>query len=135
MKPTAPTWFGRLKRRTAGLKRETLAMGLAMRHPATPWYAKLAAALVVAYALSPIDLIPDFIPVLGLLDDLLLVPLGVLAVRWLIPPAVLDDCRRQAAEGVRIGRLWLWAGATVVGSLWLACLAGLMAWSWRRWGR
>ena len=134
MNPTSPRWFGRLKARSGGIKRQTVALCLAMRHPATPWYAKALAALVVAYALSPIDLIPDFIPVVGLLDDLLIVPLGLLAVRWMIPPAVFDECLRQADQGARIARAWLWAGAIVVGSLWAACLGGLALWAWRRWG-
>ena len=61
-----------------------------------PWYAKALLVLVIAYALSPIDLIPDFIPVLGLLDDLLVVPLGVLVARWMIPAAVMAECRARA---------------------------------------
>ena len=82
--PLCPLWFNlsHLKARARRLKHETVALYLAARHPATPWYAKLVVAIVVAYAFSPIDLIPDFIPVLGLLDDLLLVPAGVwLALR------------------------------------------------------
>ena len=82
-------WRGRLR----ALKREAYALFLACRDRRTPWYAKLAAGVVVAYAFSPIDLIPDFIPVLGLLDDLYLVPLGVVLARRLIPADVLADCR------------------------------------------
>lgn len=135
MNPTSPSWFQRLLARSGGLKRQVIALCLALRHPATPWYAKALGALVVAYALSPIDLIPDFIPVLGYLDDLLIVPLGLLAVRWMIPPAVLDECLRQADQGLRIARAWLWAGAIVVASVWAACLGGLAFWAWQRWGR
>jgi uncharacterized membrane protein YkvA (DUF1232 family) len=62
-----------------------------------PWYAKALAVIVTAYAFSPLDLVPDFIPVLGYVDDLILIPLGVLAVRALIAPEVLDECRRRAA--------------------------------------
>lgn len=73
------------------MKREVAALVLAARHPRTPWYAKLLLAIIVSYALSPIDLIPDFIPVLGYLDDMVIVPAGIaLAVR-LIPPDVLDQ--------------------------------------------
>ena len=78
------------------LRRELHALYLAAKDPRVPWYAKALAGLVVAYALSPIDLIPDFIPVIGLLDDVIVVPLGILAVRRMIPPAVLADCRARA---------------------------------------
>ena len=77
------------------LKREALALSFACRDPRTPWYAKALGAAVLAYVLSPIDLVPDFIPVLGWLDDLILVPLGVLAVRALIPAGVLAECRER----------------------------------------
>src|SRR5918998_6471079 len=84
------------KQRARQLKRELYALYLAYKDPRVPWYARLFAACVVGYAFSPIDLIPDPIPVLGYLDDLLLVPLGIaLAVR-LIPPQVLADCRARA---------------------------------------
>ena len=87
----------RLKQWARALKRETGGLYFAARDPRTPWYAKALAAFVVAYALSPIDLIPDFIPVLGYLDDLVLAPVGLwLAVR-LVPTEVMDDCRKRAA--------------------------------------
>lgn len=89
-------WNQRLKAWAAVLKRDVIALWLATRDARVPLAAKLVAGVVAAYALSPIDLIPDFIPVLGLLDDLILVPAGIwLAVR-LIPPLVLDDLRAQA---------------------------------------
>lgn len=88
--------LGRLQQRAKAIKRDTYVVYLACRDPRTPWYAKWFAGGVVAYALSPIDLIPDFIPVLGYVDDLILIPLGIgLAVR-MIPKAVLDDCRARA---------------------------------------
>ncbi len=80
------------------LSNETHALYLAGRDPRTPWQAKLVIAVVVAYALSPIDLIPDFIPVLGYLDDLLLLPLGIFLALKLIPTAVLADARRAAQQ-------------------------------------
>ncbi len=95
------------------LKREILALYLACRDPRTPWYAKLVVGLNVAYALSPIDLIPDPIPVLGYLDDLILLPLGILLARKLIPDDVIEDCRRRASgqEWPKVNRI---AGAIIV---------------------
>ena len=78
------------------LKREVRALYLAYRDPRTPWYGRMLAALVVAYALSPIDLIPDPIPVLGYLDDLILIPLGVALALRMIPREVMAECRAQA---------------------------------------
>jgi uncharacterized membrane protein YkvA (DUF1232 family) len=84
------------KNRVRLLKRETHALYLAARHPRTPWYAKLFVAGIVAYALSPIDLIPDFIPILGFLDDLILIPLGIVVAVKLVPADVLAECRAKA---------------------------------------
>ena len=79
------------------IKRDVVALWIAGRDPRVPWYAKALAMAVAAYALSPIDLIPDFIPVLGYLDDLLIVPAGILLVVWLIPPVLMAEFREQAA--------------------------------------
>ena len=84
------------------LKRELYALYLASRDPRTPWYAKAAIAGVLAYALSPIDLIPDFIPVLGYLDDLVLLPAGIWVALRLIPSAVMAESRARAEEAVRL---------------------------------
>lgn len=89
----------RLRRWAGIVMRDAAALALAARDPRTPWYAKLVAMLVVAYALSPIDLIPDFIPVLGWLDDLILLPLGVLLVIRLMPKPLMAELRRKAAGG------------------------------------
>lgn len=111
------TW----RERVAALKSDTYALYLAARDPRVPVLAKLVAAVVVAYALSPIDLIPDFIPVFGYLDDLLLVPLGIaLAVR-LVPPDVLATCRTEAARRFATGGPTSRVGAMLVIALWLAC--------------
>ena len=91
------TWRETWRRWARGLKRDAYAQYLACRDPRVPWYAKALAAAVVAYALSPIDLIPDVIPVLGYLDDLLLVPLGLALALRLIPAPVLAECRRPAS--------------------------------------
>ena len=109
------------KRWAGRLKSETHALYLAYRDPRVPWYAKLFAALVVGYAFSPIDLIPDPIPVLGYLDDLILVPLGVaLAVR-MIPKDVLSESRQKAREMVERGeRPVSRTAAAVIVVLWLA---------------
>lgn len=110
----------RLKTRAHVLKQDVYALYLAYRDPRTPWYAKAFAGLVAAYAFSPIDLIPDFIPVLGYLDDLVLVPLGIaLAVR-MIPPEVMADCRKKAADASRGGKPVSWAAAAVIGLIWIA---------------
>jgi uncharacterized membrane protein YkvA (DUF1232 family) len=118
-----------LRQRARALKADTLALYFAARHPATPWYAKLLVAAIVAYALSPIDLIPDFVPVLGYLDDLVLLPLGIALALRLIPAAVLDECRVQAraltGDGKPVSRMaalvviLLW----IVLGLWMAVLA------------
>ena len=88
----------KLKAHAKALTDEIHALYLAARDPRTPWHAKAIIACVVAYALSPIDLIPDFIPVLGYLDDLLLLPMGIYLALKLIPAEVLIDARRRAAE-------------------------------------
>jgi uncharacterized membrane protein YkvA (DUF1232 family) len=87
----------RLKVRAREIRRDAYALYLACQDPRTPWYAKLLAAAVAAYAFSPIDLIPDFIPLLGYLDDLILIPAGILLAIRLIPAPVLAACRMQAA--------------------------------------
>ena len=110
----------RLKAWADRIKRDVLALWLAARDRRTPWAAKAVAAGVVAYALSPIDLIPDFIPVLGLLDDAVLLPLGILLAVRLIPGALMAEFR-AAAEGVR--RPLSRAGAVLVVGLWLAAVA------------
>ncbi len=83
---------------TRRIKRDVHAAWLAARDPRTPWYARAFGLMVTAYALSPIDLIPDFIPVLGLLDDVLLVPLGMWLFVKMLPPGLFDECRTRAEE-------------------------------------
>jgi uncharacterized membrane protein YkvA (DUF1232 family) len=111
----------KLKDWARALKRDVTALWLAARDPRTPWYAKVLAAIVAAYALSPIDLIPDFIPVIGYLDDLLIVPLGILAVAALVPRPLMAEFRAEAA---RRDRPTSYAGLAIVGTIWL--VAGLL---------
>ena len=113
--------LGKLKTKAAELRREIFALHLATRDPRTPRHAKVLIVCVVAYALSPIDLIPDPIPVLGYLDDLLLLPLGIwLAIR-MIPREVLQDCRKKAAtRSEELPKNWWVAGGIVL--FWLAAL-------------
>jgi uncharacterized membrane protein YkvA (DUF1232 family) len=122
------TRLERLKRRARELKREVAAMFLAARHPRTPWYAKLLLVAIVAYAVSPIDLIPDFVPVVGLLDDLVLLPLAIALALRMIPKSVIAECRAQAemneTDERRVGRF----GAIAIGLLWLALLALAVWW-------
>ena len=107
-----------LKARARQVKVELIALALASRDPRTPWYAKLIVAGCVAYALSPVDVIPDFIPVIGLIDDLIFIPLALaLAVRF-IPEPVLADCRRRAGEIA--GRKTSRAAAIVIVTVWIA---------------
>jgi uncharacterized membrane protein YkvA (DUF1232 family) len=121
-----------LRARAKAVKRDTLALYLAARHPATPWYAKVLAVLIAGYALSPIDLIPDFIPVLGYLDDVILLPAGILLCVRLVPGPVLQECRAQAAEAFAAGRpVSRRAGAAIV-LAWLVGLALAAGWLWRR---
>jgi uncharacterized membrane protein YkvA (DUF1232 family) len=123
------TWW---RAKTHNLKREVFALYLACRDPRVPWYAKALAAAVVAYAFSPIDLIPDFIPVVGYLDELVLVPLGVLAVRAMIPAAVLAECRERAETALEPVRPVSVLGAAIIVVIWLA-LAALGILLARRW--
>ena len=109
------------------LKLEVYALYLAYKDPRTPWYAKLAAAAVAGYAFSPIDLIPDPIPILGYLDDLVILPLGVLLALKLIPPAVMADCRLRAKEAFASGKPVSYAAAIGIVLLWLLA-AGLTGW-------
>ncbi|MGH8618881.1 MAG: YkvA family protein [Burkholderiales bacterium] len=119
-----------LRARARQLKADTLALWFCLRDPRTPLAAKLVAGIVVAYALSPIDLIPDFIPVLGYLDELILVPAGLWLALKLVPPAVMADNRQRAEQWFAEGRLQprnLIAAAVIL-ALWTAAGALLVYW-------
>ncbi len=110
------------------IKRDVHALYLAARDPRTPWYAKALALGIAGHALSPIDLIPDFIPILGYLDDAILLPLGIMLAVRLVPPEVMAEHRAAAAkaEGRPVSR----AGAAVVVALWLLSAGLLFWWFW-----
>lgn len=111
------------KRRSRQLQTETYAVYLAYRDPRVPWYARLFAAGVVAYAFSPIDLIPDFIPILGYLDDLVLVPLGIVLALKMIPQPVMVECREKAQEVMARGKPVSWVAAAAIAAVWLLLAA------------
>lgn len=111
------------KAQAGRLRTETWALYLAYRDPRTPWWARLFAAAVVAYAFSPVDLIPDVIPILGYLDDLVLIPLGVALALRMIPPPVMADSRARAQEIMRRGGPVSRAAAVVIVSIWLLLAA------------
>ncbi|ROT97974.1 DUF1232 domain-containing protein [Marinobacter sp. R17] len=122
-----------LRQLATRLKADTLALYLAARDPRTPWLAKAVVAIVVAYALSPIDLIPDFIPVLGYLDDIILLPLGIALAIRLVPEAVMSDCRARALDAFKNGRpVNRWAGVAVV-AIWMAAIVVLGVVGYRMW--
>jgi len=122
----------RLKIWAATLKREVMALWFACRDPRTPCYARVLAMLIVAYALSPIDLIPDFIPVLGYLDELILLPVGIYLVLKLVPAEALADARARAQAWVdsRKPKPRNWIAAAVIVLVWVAVLwaAFLLIW-------
>jgi uncharacterized membrane protein YkvA (DUF1232 family) len=107
------------KQRARQLKVETYAVYLAYKDPGTPWYARVFAACVVGYAFSPIDLVPDPIPILGYLDDLVLVPVGVALALKMIPRAVLAECREKAQAAMSQGKPTNWTAAGVIVTIWL----------------
>ena len=112
------------------IKRDGVALWFAGKNPRTPWYAKALGVFVVAYALSPIDLIPDFIPVLGYVDDVMLLPALIWLTIRLLPPEVLAECRSQAEEWMQTkgSKPSSRAGALLVVAVWLAM--GVVAWVW-----
>ena len=116
------------KRRAKQLESETYTLYLAYKDPRVPWYAKAFAALLVGYVFSPIDPIPDFIPVVGLLDELVVVPLGVILARKMIPEEVLAECRQKSWEATREDKPVKRAAAVVVVAVWLllAVLAAIV---------
>lgn len=121
--------FPSLRKWAKGLKQQTLVVYFVARDPRTPWPVRLLALFIAAYAISPIDLIPDFIPVLGYLDDLVIVPLGLLLVLRLVPPEITAAAREKAATAVDRPVSRTMAAAIV--TIWAAVLGGLVWWLWQ----
>lgn len=117
----------RLKGWARAIRRDVIALWLAARDPRVPWYAKFLAATVAAYALSPIDLIPDFIPVLGYLDDLIIVPFGIVAAVKLIPAPIMEELRIKALDYKKPKST---AGLIAVIVIWLTAFALVVWWMW-----
>lgn len=125
--------INRWKQQARALNELVSALSYAYRDPRTPWRARVVIACVVGYALSPIDLIPDFIPVLGYLDDLVLLPFGVLVAVRLIPTGVWADAREQARTASRTTTPANWIAAGLIMVLWIVITiaAGMLVWRWR----
>jgi uncharacterized membrane protein YkvA (DUF1232 family) len=109
------------------VKSQLYALYLAYKDPRVPWYAKAFGALVLAYALSPIDLIPDFIPVLGYLDDIVLIPLGITLAIKMIPKEVMEESRKRAEIHLSRGSVKTWPATVVIVLIWMTLLA-LIGW-------
>lgn len=121
--------FSSLKKWAKDLKQQSLVVYFAARDPRTPWLVRLLALFIAAYAISPIDLIPDFIPVLGYLDDFIIVPLGLLLVLRLVPPEVAVAAREKAA--IAVARPVSRAMAAAIVAVWAAVLGVLTWWLWQ----
>jgi uncharacterized membrane protein YkvA (DUF1232 family) len=115
--------FEKWKAKARKLKREVYALYLVSKDRRVPWYARVVAVAVVAYAFSPIDLIPDPIPVLGYLDDLILIPLGIALVIKLIPAEVMQDCREKAALTMQAGKPKNWVAGGIIILIWVGLFA------------
>ena len=122
-------WVAALKARARALKADVVALYFAARHPRTPWYAKALVVATVAYALSPIDLIPDFIPVLGFVDEIILLPFAIALAVKMIPADVMSECRARAAgldlRGSWTGRI----GAAIIVLFWIALIVLAAVWA------
>ncbi len=117
------SWKAKSKR----LKSQVYAVYLASKDPRTPWYAKILAALIIGYALSPIDLIPDFIPALGYLDDLILIPLGIALLIKIIPKDILEECRARAESYFSEIKPKSWVAAIIIILIWILAIYFILA--------
>lgn len=119
--PKSETW----KQKARILHQEVYALYIAYKDPRVPWYARLLAALIVGYGFSPIDLIPDVIPAIGYLDDLILIPLGIRLVVKMIPSEVLQECRETARERLKTTRPRNWIAGSIILLIWVAIFAAV----------
>jgi uncharacterized membrane protein YkvA (DUF1232 family) len=110
------------KTKARQLRTEVVALYLASKHPRTPWYAKALAALIIGYALSPIDLVPDFIPVVGYLDDFIIIPAGIALLIKIIPRDVLEECRSKAQSDLLNNKSKNWIAGVIIVLVWLLAL-------------
>lgn len=115
----------KLKSKAKQLKKQIIIVYLAYRHKEVQWYKKAFLLLILVYALSPIDVIPDFIPILGLLDDLILIPLGVIIAMKIIPQSIWEDCRISAESGVSIDGKYKKIGAAMIALIWIIVIIAL----------
>jgi uncharacterized membrane protein YkvA (DUF1232 family) len=118
------------KTKAKQLRTEIVALYLASKHPGTPWYAKVLAALIIGYALSPIDLIPDFIPVVGYLDDLIIVPAGIALLIKIIPRGILEECRAKAQSDLLNRKPKNWVAAIIIVLIWLCAIYLILSVIW-----
>jgi len=115
------------------LKRKVFVLYFAYKDNRTPWYAKLFAICVVAYAFSPVDLIPDFIPIIGYLDDVILVPLGVMIALKMIPEIVIQDCTVKAEERIKQGKPKNWVVGSLIILVWIVAVLWISIATYRYW--
>ena len=123
-------WLARAKDWARSIKRDVIALWYAARDPRVPWYAKAVAAFAVAYALSPIDLIPDFVPILGYADDLVILPLAIMLAVKLIPTALMEEFRERASA--LSSKPTSYAGAIFIALVWIAVTVAIAIWLWPR---
>lgn len=123
--PKKQNFTALLKEKAEKLKRESYVLYLASKDKRTPWYAKVLAGCIIAYLLSPIDLIPDFIPVIGYLDDLIIIPISMTLVFKMIPKEVLEECRLKANREISSPKA-KWIAAFIIGIIWILLLYYLL---------
>ncbi len=122
------TLFEQLKQWARQLKYDVIALYFSLKHPRTPLYAKIVTAVIVGYALSPIDLIPDFVPILGYVDEVILLPVLISVAIKLIPADVLNACREEAIKNPPAMKPKIWVAAYVIIIIWTILLFGLYRW-------
>ena len=124
-------FLNELRRKAKEIKSEVFALFISYRDPRTPWYAKAFAALIVAYAFSPIDLIPDFIPIFGYLDDLIILPLGIRLALSLIPVEDMEENRNRAKD-IEKEKPVNWVGAALIVLVWVIIIGSIVFKLWNR---